>query len=263
MRRLRGGVRLPVPAARRSGDVRPARGRQAPELLPGAVESERCRPRRGPDVHLLGERGRRGADEQLARPRGDARDAHRAVPGLHARPHDVRRAVLDGPAWLADRSRGRAAHRLGLRGRVDADHDPHGPGRPRGARQRRGLRAVPALGGHAAGRRRGRRPVAVQRREVHRALPGDARDLVVRVGLRRQRAARQEVLRAPDRVSDGARRGLARRAHADPQAHLARGEGQARHRGVPVGVREDEPRDADPDAPRDGRSRRSATTSRG
>ena len=33
-------------------------------------------------------------------------------------------------------------------------------------------------------------------KEVHRPLPRDARDLVVRLGLRRQRAARQEVLRA-------------------------------------------------------------------
>ena len=62
--------------------------------------------------------------------------------------------------------------------------------------------------------------MAVQpRQQVHRALPGDARDLVVRLGLRRQRAARQEVLRAAHRVGDGARRGLARRAHAHPQAH--------------------------------------------
>ena len=41
-------------------------------------------------------------------------------------------------------------------------------------------------------------------------------------GLRRQRAARQEVLRPAHRQRDGPRRGLAGRAHADPQAHLAR-----------------------------------------
>ena len=51
----------------------------------------------------------------------------------------------------------------------------------------------------------GRRAVAVQQhRQVHRALPRDARDPVVRLGLRRQCAARQEVLRAPHRVGDGA-----------------------------------------------------------
>ncbi len=43
------------------------------------------------------------------------------------------------------------------------------------------------------------RAVAVQRREVHRPLPRDARDLVLRLGLRRQRPAGQEVLRAADR----------------------------------------------------------------
>ena len=41
------------------------------------------------------------------------------------------------------------------------------------------------------------------------------------------------------------------------------GDVEVRHRRVPVGVRQDEPRDADPDARRAGRSRRSATTSPG
>ncbi len=122
------------------------------------------------------------------------------------------------------------------------------------------VRALPALRRHAAGRRRRRRPVALQRREqVHRPLPRDAGNLVLRLRLRRQRAARQEVLRAAHRVRDGARRGLARRAHADPQAHLARGRGEVHHRRLPERLRQDEPRDADPDAAglegRDGRRR--------
>ena len=87
-----------------------------------------------------------------------------------------------GPARLAHRPHRRAAHRLGLRRREHADHDPHGPGRPRRAGRRRRVRAVPALGGHAAGRRAGRRAVAVRRRQqVHRPLPRDPRDLVVRL----------------------------------------------------------------------------------
>ena len=53
-----------------------------------------------------------------------------------ARPHDVRRAVLDGPARIAHRPHRRAAHRLRLRGGFDADHDAHGPGRARRARRR-------------------------------------------------------------------------------------------------------------------------------
>ena len=54
--------------------------------------------------------------------------------------------------------------------------------------------------------------------QVHRPLPRGARDLELRLGLRRQRPARQEVLRAADRLGDGPRRGLAGRAHADPRS---------------------------------------------
>jgi phosphoenolpyruvate carboxykinase (GTP) len=67
------------------------------------------------------------------------------------------------------------------------------------------------------------------------------------IWLRRQRPARQEVLRAADRLGDGPRRGLARRAHADPQTDLARGRGQVRRRRLPLGLRQDQPGDADPD----------------
>ena len=71
----------------------------------------------------------------------------------------------------------------------------------------------------AAGR--SRRRLALQRDQVHRPLPRDPGDLVLRLGLRRQRAAGQEVLRAAHRLGDGPRRGLVRRAHADPEADLA------------------------------------------
>ena len=60
------------------------------------------------------------------------------------------------------------------------------------------------------------------RAQVHRAFSRDARDLELRLGLRRQRAAGQEVPRAAHRVGDGARRRLARRAHADPRRDVAR-----------------------------------------
>ena len=112
----------------------------------------------------------------------------------------------------------------------------------------RHLGAVPAHGRRAARRGRRGRAVAVQRREVHRPLPRDARDLVLRLGLRRQRAAGQEVLRAADRQRHGPRRGLAGRAHADPQADLAGGRVEVRHRRLPVRLRQDQPGDADPDA---------------
>ena len=79
VRRLGRGVRQPLPDARRRGHVRAAVRREAAELLPRAVRSRRRRARRGPHVHLLGDRGRGRADEQLARPGRDARDADRAV----------------------------------------------------------------------------------------------------------------------------------------------------------------------------------------
>ena len=101
---------------------------------------------------------RRGPDEQLDRPRRDAREAQRPLRRLHGGPHDVRRAVLDGPARLADRAHRRRADRLRLRRREHADHDPHGQGRARRARRRRRVRPVRALRRHAAdGGRRGRR----------------------------------------------------------------------------------------------------------
>ena len=174
-----------------------------------------------------------------------------------ARPHDVRGAVLDGAARVEHRPHRRAAHRLGLRRREHADHDPHGPEGARRARRRR-VRAVPALGRRAARARPGRRAVAVQpRQQVHRPLPRDPRDLVLRLRLRRQRPARQEVLRPAHRLGDGPRRRLAGRAHAHPQADQP-GQGVEVHRRrVPVGVRQDEPGDARADDPRlDGRDGR-------
>ena len=85
----------------------------------------------------------------------------------------------------------------------------------------------------------------------------EPRDLVVRIGLWRQRSARQEVLRAADRLGDGPRRGLAGRAHADPEADLARGRRQVRRRRLPLRLWQDQPGDADPDAARlEGRDRR-------
>ena len=109
----------------------------------------------------------------------------------------------------------------------------------------------------------GRRAVAVQRDEVHHPLPGDPRDLVLRLGLRRQRPARQEVLRAAHRLGDGPRRGLAGRAHADPQAHAARA---ARPSTSPRRSRAPAARPTwrcSPRPSRAGRSRPSATTSPG
>ena len=155
---------------------------------------------------------------------------------------------------------GDPADRLGLRRDQHADHDPDGQGRPRSPRLRRRLRPLRPLGRDAADRGRRRRLLALQRgQQVHRPLPRQPRNLVLRLGLRRQRPARQEVLRAADRLGDGPRRGLAGRAHADPQTDLARGQGQVHHRRLPLGLRQDQPGDAGPDPARlegrDGRRR--------
>ena len=199
-----------------------------PNSFLARVRPRRRRPGRRPHVHLLRAGARRRPHQQLAGAGGDEGRAPRAVHRGHAGPHPVRRAVLDGSARLAHRPRRRRAHRLRLRRHEHADHDPHGPGRPRRARRRRRLRAVPPLCWLPA--RAGRRlhpprhPVAVRRRQqVHHPLPGDPRDLELRLRVRRQRTPRQEVLRAAHRVDDGPRRRLDGRAHARARHHLARG----------------------------------------
>ncbi len=63
----------------------------------------------------------------------------------------------------------------------------------------------------------------------------------VGLGLRRERAAREEVLRPPHRQRHGTRPGMACRAHADPRAHAAGRRGALHRGGVSIGVRQDEP----------------------
>ncbi len=80
--------------------------------------------------------------------------------------------------------------------------------------------------------------------EKYITLPGDPRDLVVRFGLRRQRAAREEVLRPAHRVGHRSRRGLDGRAHAHPQADQLGEQGLLHRRGLPECLWQDESRDA-------------------
>ena len=66
-------------------------------------------------------------------------------------------------------------------------------------------------------------PGRARRNQIYRPLSREPRDLVLWLRLWRQRAPRQEMLRAAYRQGDGARRGLARRTYADPEADLAAG----------------------------------------
>ena len=153
VRRQRGRIRPPVPAAGRRRHLQEARPGQAPQLLPGLLRPDRRGPRRRPHLHLLAEEGRRRPHQQLDGPGRNARHAAAPVRRLHARPHHVRGAVLHGPAGLADRPHRHRAVRQPLRGGQHAHHDAHGQGRVRRAGRQRRVRALRAHRRRAAGRR--------------------------------------------------------------------------------------------------------------
>ena len=114
-----------------------------------------------------------GPTNNWVAPAAMRRTLQRSVRRLHARPHAVRGAVLDGTDRQPDRAHRHRDLRHSLRRRQHAHHDAHGARRLRRARRRRALRALRAFGRRAACGRPARRRVALQQgTQVHRALSG-------------------------------------------------------------------------------------------
>ena len=76
-------------------------------------------------------------------------------------------------------------------------------------------------------------------------FPDELSDQVLRLRLRRQCAAGQEVPRPAHRQPPGAQRRLAGRAHADRRHRESAGRDALHRRRVPLGLRQDQPRHAD------------------
>ena len=166
------------PDGRRPAPSSASNPKKRPEQLPAPLRPARRRARRGPHLHLQPQPRTTPARPTTGWTRGEMKaDPARAVRRLHARPHDVRHPVQHGPARLAHRPHRRRDHRLALRRRQHAHHDPHGPAASSTSLGDGDVRALPALGRRAARAGPDGRALAVQpAAQVHRATsPKSAR----------------------------------------------------------------------------------------
>lgn len=129
---------------------------------------------REPDVHMhhgtqgRGERPQRngqGTAGQLDEPGGRGSGDRRTISWVHGGPDHVRDTVQHGSSGIAVLEDRGPAHRLGLRGVLDEDHDQNGlpgAGEARLRRRYRLLRQSLALGRHARRWSGGTPPLAVR-----------------------------------------------------------------------------------------------------
>ena len=217
--RLRAGVDRADRRARRRRHLHPAQPGHQAQLVPLRLRPQRRRPGRGPHLHLLGRREGRRSHQQLDGAGRDEGDHDRPLPRvmrgrtMYVIPFVMGHLDAEQPMFgveITDSAYVVASMRVMARcgtevlrriEELDASFVP-----------------APALGRRAARPRPAGRRLAVQRHQVHRPVPRGADDLVLRLGLRRQRPAGQEVLLAAHRLGHRPRRGLAGRAHAHPQA---------------------------------------------
>ena len=228
---------MPRPDRRTRSERRTAKAQRSalPELLPRPLASVGCRSCRAPDLRLHHRPGRRRPKQPLDGARRRQGQDAGALRRLHEGPHALCGPLLHGAHRFALLALRRRDHRQRLCGHQHDPDDPRGPPGARAHRARRQLCEGPALHGRA----RSEPP-------LHHALPRRALDHELRQRLRRQRPARQKVSCAAHRELPGAQRRLARRAHAHRRPHEPARRNALCRGGVPVGLRQDQPRDADP-----------------
>ena len=217
-----------------TGEVIPLNPGKAARLPLPSHGRQRRRPDRGPDLHLHHAARRRRTDQQLDVAGRGLPPGERDLRRRHAGADDVRDPLLDGAGGLALQQDRRRADRQHLRGAEHADHDPRRRRGAEAARHRRRVHQVPAQQGRPG-----------HQAPADPALPRGQHDLERRLGLRRQRAAGQEVPRPAHRQLSGQAGRLAGRAHADHGRGEPRGPRRVRRRRLPQRLRQDQPRHDD------------------